>query len=42
MTFRQNRRGLAAPFALPLGFALLLALGTVAAALAAGCRPPAC
>jgi len=33
MTFRQNRRGLAAPFALPLGFALLLALGTVAAAL---------
>ncbi len=39
MTFRQNRRGLAAPFALPLGFALLLALGTVAAAL--GGRLPA-
>ena len=33
MTLRQNRRGLAAPFALPLGFALLLAVGTVAAAL---------
>jgi two-component system sensor histidine kinase KdpD len=35
----QNRRGLAAPFALPLGFAALLALGTVAAAL--GGRLPA-
>ena len=33
MTLRQNRRGLAAPFALPLGFALLLGVGTVAAAL---------
>jgi two-component system sensor histidine kinase KdpD len=33
MTSRRNRRGLAAPFALPLGFALLLAVGTVAAAL---------
>ena len=35
----QNRRGLAAPFALPLGFAMLLAVGTVAAAL--GGRFPA-
>ena len=35
----QNRRGLAAPFALPLGFAALLAVGTVAAAL--GGRLPA-
>ncbi|HEY1915953.1 MAG TPA: DUF4118 domain-containing protein [Streptosporangiaceae bacterium] len=35
----QNRRGLAAPFALPLGFALLLGTGTVAAAL--GGRLPA-
>jgi two-component system sensor histidine kinase KdpD len=33
MTPGQNRRGLAAPFALPLGFAVLLAVGTVAAAL---------
>ena len=35
----HNRRGLAAPFALPLGFAMLLAVGTVAAAL--GSRFPA-
>jgi two-component system sensor histidine kinase KdpD len=35
----HNRRGLAAPFALPLGFAMLLAVGTVAAAL--GGRFPA-
>jgi len=33
MTSGRNRRGLAAPFALPLGFALLLVVGTVAAAL---------
>ena len=33
MTLRHNRRGLAAPFALPLGFALLYAVGVVAAAL---------
>src|SRR5215472_11299583 len=33
MTLRQNRRVLMAPFALPLGFALLLAVGAVAAAL---------
>lgn len=35
----KNRRGLAAPFALPLGFAVLLAVGTIAAAL--GGRLPA-
>jgi two-component system, OmpR family, sensor histidine kinase KdpD len=35
----QNRHGLAAPFALPLGFAVLLAVGTTAAAL--GGRLPA-
>jgi two-component system sensor histidine kinase KdpD len=35
----QNPRGLAAPFALPLGFVLLLAVGTAAAAL--GGRLPA-
>src|SRR5215471_10238389 len=39
MTLRQNRRGLAAPFALPLGFALLYAVGVVAAVL--GGRLPA-
>jgi two-component system sensor histidine kinase KdpD len=39
MTSGQNRRGLAAPFALPLGFAVLLAVGTIAAAL--GGRLPA-
>jgi two-component system sensor histidine kinase KdpD len=39
MTPGQNRRGLAAPFALPLGFAVLLAVGTIAAAL--GGRLPA-
>jgi len=39
MTPAQNRRGLAAPFALPLGFAILLGVGTVAAAL--GGRLPA-
>jgi two-component system, OmpR family, sensor histidine kinase KdpD len=33
MTFGQKPRGLTAPFALPAGFAVLLALGTVAAAL---------
>ncbi len=39
MIFGQNRRGLAAPYALPLGFALLLGVGTIAAAL--GGRLPA-
>jgi two-component system sensor histidine kinase KdpD len=39
MVFGQDRRGLAAPYALPLGFALLLGVGTVAAAL--GGRLPA-
>jgi two-component system sensor histidine kinase KdpD len=39
MTLRQNRRGLAAPFALPAGFGALLAVGTVTAAL--GGRLPA-
>jgi two-component system sensor histidine kinase KdpD len=33
MTRSQNRRGLPAPFALPVGFAMLLAVGTLAAAL---------
>jgi len=39
MSYRRKPHGLAAPFALPLGFALLLAVGTVAAML--GGRLPA-
>src|SRR6516225_2894546 len=39
MTLRHNRRGLAAPFALPLGFALLYGVGGVAAGV--GGRLPA-
>ncbi|MGH3158605.1 MAG: hypothetical protein ACRDNF_18800, partial [Streptosporangiaceae bacterium] len=33
MTHGQKRRGLAAPYALPAGFAALLTIGTIAAAL---------